>query len=147
MSKPIVELASATASITNGDFDVSVKYRGGDEIGELTHNFNAMVPHLKERIVLQKSLEVANKFNSVCFQRLILYLKDGKITGKSLYCDATGGDYYDYIAPPRDTSYLRVALGDVTGHGIASALMMATARSLLRGGMQCGDNPVRDSTT
>src|SRR5262249_39564202 len=49
------------------------------------------------------------------------------------YCDETGGDYYDY---PRvwELPRGRVALtvGDVTGHGIVAALLMASARAVLR---------------
>jgi len=56
------------------------------------------------------------------------------IAGTTIYCDETGGDYYDYIALPclgPDTWALVV--GDVSGHGIASALLMAGVRAYLRG--------------
>ena len=51
------------------------------------------------------------------------------IAGTSLYCEETGGDYYDFIhiSPKR----LAVVVGDVSGHGVSSALLMATARALL----------------
>jgi serine phosphatase RsbU (regulator of sigma subunit) len=55
------------------------------------------------------------------------------IAGRSIYCDETGGDYYDFII--RDTGEngkLAIAIGDVSGHGISSALLMATVRSSLR---------------
>jgi sigma-B regulation protein RsbU (phosphoserine phosphatase) len=55
------------------------------------------------------------------------------IAGKSVYCDETGGDYYDFIIID-DTAEQKigVAIGDVSGHGISSALLMATVRSSLR---------------
>ena len=56
------------------------------------------------------------------------------IAGSSLYCDETGGDYYDYIKLPRlgpDT--YAILVGDVSGHGISSALLMAGVRAYLRG--------------
>jgi sigma-B regulation protein RsbU (phosphoserine phosphatase) len=51
----------------------------------------------------------------------------------SVYCDETGGDYYDFIDKP-DVSEgdVAVVLGDVAGHGAASALLMASARAYLR---------------
>jgi serine phosphatase RsbU (regulator of sigma subunit) len=55
------------------------------------------------------------------------------IAGQSIYCDETGGDYYDFII--NDTggnASIGIALGDVSGHGISSALLMATVRSSLR---------------
>jgi serine phosphatase RsbU (regulator of sigma subunit) len=56
------------------------------------------------------------------------------IAGSSLYCDETGGDYYDYIELPclgPDT--YAIVVGDVSGHGISSALLMAGVRAYLRG--------------
>jgi sigma-B regulation protein RsbU (phosphoserine phosphatase) len=54
------------------------------------------------------------------------------VTGKSIYCDQTGGDYFDYLVLPEENGRLSVVVGDVAGHGIASALLMATARALFR---------------
>ena len=42
-----------------------------------------------------------------------------------------GGDYYDFIALPEGK--LGIAIGDVSGKGIAAALLMATLRAYLRG--------------
>jgi len=64
------------------------------------------------------------------------------IVGRSIYCDETGGDYYDYLAVPgTDPGSLAVVVGDVTGHGIASALLMTTARALLRMRVSMGGDP------
>ena len=41
-----------------------------------------------------------------------------------------GGDYYDYIPLPADR--LAVALGDVSGKGVAAALLMARLRRAVR---------------
>jgi len=57
------------------------------------------------------------------------------VAGVSLPCDATGGDYYDYVmrrdVPDREATCL-VGVGDVTGHGIQAALLMASVRAFLR---------------
>src|SRR5262249_28642064 len=51
----------------------------------------------------------------------------------SRYCEQTGGDYFDFIdIAPLSESSLLVAVGDVMGHGIAAALLMASARAALR---------------
>jgi serine phosphatase RsbU (regulator of sigma subunit) len=55
------------------------------------------------------------------------------ISGRSIYCDETGGDYYDFldIANPGERK-ICVVVGDVSDHGIPSALLMTTARAFLR---------------
>ncbi len=56
------------------------------------------------------------------------------ISGSSLYCDETGGDYYDYIKLPcQGSDVYAIVVGDVSGHGISSALLMAGVRAYLRG--------------
>jgi sigma-B regulation protein RsbU (phosphoserine phosphatase) len=61
-------------------------------------------------------------------------IADGlEIAGLSQWCDETGGDYYDFF--PRRVGgepCTGVVIGDVTGHGLPSALLMTTARAFLR---------------
>ncbi len=51
------------------------------------------------------------------------------IAGASRPATATGGDYFDFIATPQ--GHLLVVVGDVTGHGIGPAMLMADARAYL----------------
>jgi serine phosphatase RsbU (regulator of sigma subunit) len=55
------------------------------------------------------------------------------IAGKSIYCDETGGDYYDFleVGDPAEGK-IGIVVGDVSDHGIPSALLMATVRALIR---------------
>jgi sigma-B regulation protein RsbU (phosphoserine phosphatase) len=53
------------------------------------------------------------------------------VGGASYPADAMGGDYYDFISMP--DGRIGVAIGDVCGHGLAAALLMAETRALLRG--------------
>jgi PAS domain S-box-containing protein len=52
------------------------------------------------------------------------------IGGASFPAEAIGGDYYDFIA--LGDGSLGIAIGDVSGHGVGPALLMAEARALLR---------------
>lgn len=53
--------------------------------------------------------------------------------GRSIYCDETGGDFFDFIDfCCRNDGTIGIAVGDVSGHGISAALLMSTARAFLR---------------
>jgi phosphoserine phosphatase RsbU/P len=52
------------------------------------------------------------------------------IAGASHPAEATGGDYFDYL--PMLNEGLAVIVGDVTGHGVGPALLMAETRAYLR---------------
>ncbi|MFA4943935.1 MAG: SpoIIE family protein phosphatase [Lentisphaeria bacterium] len=51
------------------------------------------------------------------------------IAGASHPADATGGDYYDFLPGPGNE--LLIAIGDVTGHGVGPALLMADVHAYL----------------
>jgi len=55
------------------------------------------------------------------------------ISGRSIYCDQTGGDYYDYFEKDSaDDHRVGIVVGDVSDHGLPSALLMTTARAFIR---------------
>ncbi|MFO7496102.1 MAG: SpoIIE family protein phosphatase [Desulfobacterales bacterium] len=55
------------------------------------------------------------------------------LAGRTLSCEEIGGDYFDYL-PSQGcaASHLDIVVGDVSGHGVEAALLMATGRALLR---------------
>ncbi len=87
----------------------------------------------KERDRLQHSLELAREVQQILLPREDPKIPGLEIAGKSIYCDETGGDYYDFIQLKVDgDEKLGVIVGDAAGHGISSALLMATVRSAIR---------------
>lgn len=55
------------------------------------------------------------------------------VAGRNVSCDEIGGDYYDFIWQPGTTrDPFSVVVGDISGHGVDSALLMTTARAFLR---------------
>ena len=55
------------------------------------------------------------------------------IAGKMIPCDEIGGDYFDFIVHPEGAEgSFTVVVGDISGHGVDSSLLMATARAILR---------------
>ena len=96
-----------------------------------------MADGLKDRMRLRHALNLAMEV-----QQNLLPSQKPKVRGidmaaRSQYCDETGGDYYDYLdVEEMGKNTLFVALGDVMGHGIAAAMLMATARGVLRSHVQ-----------
>ncbi len=52
------------------------------------------------------------------------------LAGGAFPATETGGDWFDFVALPKKR--IGIAIGDVSGHGIGSALMMVELRSYLR---------------
>lgn len=92
-----------------------------------------MTQGLIEREKMQQSLNLAKEVQQNLLPKSNLKVNGFDIAGKSVYCDETGGDYYDFIIiDDAAEQKIGVAIGDVSGHGISSALLMATVRSSLR---------------
>jgi sigma-B regulation protein RsbU (phosphoserine phosphatase) len=133
VTRPIQELAAAAHRIADGDLDTPTRVTGRDELGALGATVNAMLPQLRDRIKLKQSLALAMEVQQHLLPDEPPQVEGLDVAGKSIYCDETGGDYYDFVDLSQVNPHtLGVAVGDVTGHGIAAALLMATSRSLLR---------------
>lgn len=134
VTRPIDELAGAAGRIASGDLEARVPVRSKDELGQLARAFNQMVPQLREGIRLRESFALAMQVQQSLLPARAPQVPGFDIAGFSVYCDETGGDYYDFLDfTPMGPAAVDIAVGDVTGHGVAAALLMATARALLRG--------------
>lgn len=55
------------------------------------------------------------------------------VAGRNVSCDEIGGDYYDFLWKREvNTGPFSIVVGDISGHGVESALLMTTARAFLR---------------
>ncbi len=81
----------------------------------------------------KKALELAGKV-----QRSLIPARPPSIPGLDLAgrtdsCQEVGGDYFDFLyGPDFPAGILRVAVGDISGHGVDAALLMTTARAFTR---------------
>jgi serine phosphatase RsbU (regulator of sigma subunit) len=79
------------------------------------------------------ALEVAEEVQQNLLPKEIPVIKGLDIAAKSIYCNKTGGDFYDFLNVSQDSDHkFTVVVGDVSGHGIAAGLLMTTARALIR---------------
>ena len=140
--QPIKELVAAVERVSDGDFSVRVNTKTGDEFAQLGNAFNAMIPQLEEHTRVRQDLSVARAVQQRLLPEDPPDFPGIEIVGQTLYADQTGGDYYDFIElKTHGSRRLGIVLGDVAGHGIASALMMASVRALLHGSVQSLESP------
>lgn len=79
---------------------------------------------------LEHDLEVARSIQQSLLPTSMPQMEGFEIAAWNQPADQTGGDYYDW--QPLPDGKVLVALGDVTGHGIGSALIAAVCRAYAR---------------
>lgn len=130
---PFTEIIQTLRGVRNGRFDKKVQVTTNDEIGYTGDVINEMTEGLKERERMQQSLNLAMEVQQNLLPRDDPEIEGLDIAGTSLYCEETGGDYFDYLISAEDgQKKICVVVGDVADHGISSALLMTTARAFLR---------------
>jgi serine phosphatase RsbU (regulator of sigma subunit) len=93
----------------------------------------AMAALDKEHQKVRHSLSLAMEVQQNLLPKANPKIDGLDIAGKSIYCDETGGDYFDFLEVGNpEEGKIGVVVGDVSDHGIPSALLMATARALIR---------------
>jgi serine phosphatase RsbU (regulator of sigma subunit) len=144
ISRATRRLSQGVAEIEKGNYTHRVVLGGNDQLSRLVGGFNEMASHLEasvreraEKAALERELEVARDL-----QRRLLPPADFSYPGVEIAIDfhpaaAIGGDFYDLVAsdPP---GVLTVVLADVSGHGLPTGIVMASAKASLSAFGQAG---------
>ena len=109
----------------NSEFRIDVMEN--DEFGNIAVNFNKMISDLKE-------MDLAKSIQESLLPSALPKLKGYELSFSNKMASAVGGDYFDAFLLDEDN--LCVVIGDVSGHGVASALVMAIAKSILYNGFK-----------
>ena len=133
ITRSLLSITAAAKKLSSGDFSVRLGLRTGDERDLVVQAFNEIGPKLQDHLRLHQSMDLAMKVQQKLLPSKNPEIPGLDIAGKSIYCDETGGDYYDFLEfDGKDDKKISVVVGDVSGHGISSALLMASARAFLR---------------
>jgi phosphoserine phosphatase RsbU/P len=92
---------------------------------------SAMAEEVAQRERLNREVEIAREVQERLFPQTLPTIQGVEYAGACRPALGVGGDYYDFLALPR--GQLGIAIGDVSGKGIAAALMMASLQASLRG--------------
>jgi phosphoserine phosphatase RsbU/P len=92
---------------------------------------SAIADEVAQRERLNREVEIAREVQERLFPQTLPQIVGMEYSGACRPALGVGGDYYDFLALPG--GHLGIAIGDVSGKGIAAALMMASLQASLRG--------------
>lgn len=132
LTRRISEMWHATRRVGQGDFSARVEEgQARDEISDLASSFNIMADRIDELMVataekarMEKELETAQAVQNRFFPSSGLMHPKIQVAGKAIAATECAGDWWHYSQIGK---HLIVVLGDVTGHGVSSALVTAAA--------------------
>jgi predicted ester cyclase len=98
-----------------------------------------LTQQLRERERVEQELQVARRIQHASLPEDLPALEGWQISPCYQPAREVGGDFYDLFE--LQDGRLGIVVGDATGHGVPAALVMASARSMLRAVAQASDTP------
>ncbi|MBF0409105.1 MAG: SpoIIE family protein phosphatase [Candidatus Riflebacteria bacterium] len=118
--QPFSQIFHEIKKLEGKDFNSKLTISSNNEFGQLAFSFNKAVKILE-------AMEISKVFQDNIFPSKPLLNGDFKFSGVNRMCHTLGGDYFDYFEiTPNKTA---VILGDVSGHGISAAVVVAMAKA------------------
>ncbi len=102
----------------------------GEEFEYTPEDEPAHVRRIKERVRLQKELEIARRVQLHLLPKENPQLSGFDIAGACLPALEVGGDYYDFVE--LNDGKLGIAVGDVSGKGVPAAIYMTLTKGILQ---------------
>jgi HAMP domain-containing protein len=134
IARNVNRLTRASQAIARGDFSVRVQSRSRDQIGDLARSFDGMAGSIEGLMVQTAEKERLEGEIAIArtIQQKLLPTPEATLPGMAVLAEflplaALGGDYYDYFTMPDGRS--AVAVGDVSGHGLPTGLLVAMAKA------------------
>jgi serine phosphatase RsbU (regulator of sigma subunit) len=129
LARPVARLREGMDAVGGGDLSIDLEPVRDADFNALIERFNAMVGGLREHAALRADVAAAAEIQSRLLPTTVPQIDGYEVAARLRYCQATGGDAYDFLEHEGRQVLL---LGDVTGHGVASALMMCGGLAALR---------------
>jgi phosphoserine phosphatase RsbU/P len=136
-SRPLFDVTSSMARVAEGDLSTRLPDVYADELGDLVKSFNGMVTEvarsrdeLQRTEALRREVEIAHRIQTAILP-VSPAVKGYEVAARMKPADDVGGDLYDLLAFDDDNFW--VLVGDVSGHGINSGLVMMMAQAAAYG--------------
>jgi len=137
IASPLRNFVALAQQIAQGNFNVRVQPRGGQEVVELASAFNNMagqleiyVEEVRQKEQMDLELRIARTIQSGMLPKRVPEMPQLALEARTIPAHEVGGDYYDFLT--NGPGALGLAIGDVTGRGVPAALLMTMIRSVLR---------------
>ncbi len=137
ITSSVADLYGATTHVNRGDFSHRIAVKSNDQLAALATSFNSMTTSIerlvreqKEKQRLENELAIAQEVQAQLFPKEISQLESLEVHGFCRPARTVSGDYYDFLT--LNSGKMILAVGDISGKGISSALMMATIHSAVR---------------
>ena len=120
---------AAVAAMRDGAHDYLIKGQLTRFVPAIEREIAAAAQRRRQRelewtlLAQHEQLRIAHEIQQRLFPPAKLALENFEIAGLSIPADETGGDYFDYI--PMPDQHHGIVVGDITGHGLGAALLMA----------------------
>jgi serine phosphatase RsbU (regulator of sigma subunit)/ketosteroid isomerase-like protein len=98
-----------------------------------------LAQEIRERERVEQELHVARSIQQASLPKEVPELEGWEISPQYRPAREVGGDFYDFLELPKGR--LGILVGDATGKGVPAALVMASARSMLRAVAQGSNSP------
>jgi HAMP domain-containing protein len=131
---PVKELSETVHQISQRNFRYRSSINTNDEFGDLGKLFNTSIKELED-------LEIGRVVQENLFPGYSLDRPGISIYGQSVTMTRLGGDYYDFF--PIDNELTGIFMGDVAGHGIPAALIMAMGKAAVMMSQKDRSDPSR----
>jgi serine phosphatase RsbU (regulator of sigma subunit) len=136
ITRAVNRIEKGTKAVERGDFSYRIAMKPQNQLGEMAQSFDRMTESIATLLVnvaenerLQSEIEIA-----ASIQRNLLPKEGPQFRGVSFSAHfeptaSIGGDYYDVFNI--DKTRLAVAIGDVSGHGLSTGLVMAMVKAAI----------------
>lgn len=118
---PVEDLSAGIQALRRKDFSQRVPVRFDNELGDMAALFNRVVEQSHD-------LQLARIVQTGLFPQEPLFQGHVKVFGQTTTMGELGGDYFDYL--PINDREIVILVGDVVGHGLPAALLMAMTKAL-----------------
>lgn len=142
----VEHLDEAAKQMSDGSVNENVTLTNKDELGQVVKSFNKIATALRlsneeitrlnerlktENLRMSAELDIAKQLQEMILpkEEELKQIAELDISGFMTPANEVGGDYYDVL---QQNGKIRIGIGDVTGHGLESGVVMIMAQTAVR---------------